>query len=348
MRAFGLAAMIAGTLSGQQAFTVPAGLAAKEGNAAVVHVSPFAYAQGRFQYTDAAQRGTARPNLNKLQLRRDGREPGNFPARTLMLAVVLAECDAASLTTTFAANYFGAPTTVFSRKQISLPDLSQAPAQPPAPWSLQLPFDLGFSYSGQKDLLWELQLDSNSATGAPYGLDAVEIVVPGAGSFFYNGLVNCTTPLGAFDIYALPPQTSQANLTTLAVYAERGPSAAAGVLAVGTSDPNLVGLFCAPLRTSAEALLPVTTNALGGIGSAAQPIANTFWFPGPMTLHLQFAALDPTQAPWPGIALSDAAAMTIVEWVPRYQVSRLSSTLAATAATGTRSSYHVPVAWFGY
>lgn len=348
LRALGCALASTVVLAAQTQFvTVPQDLDAREGNAVATFVHPFGYSQSRFQYTDGGQRGTARPGISKLELRRDGLAQGSFPSRTANLALVMAETDVGQLTTNFAANYSGAPTTVFLRKVINVPDLSAAPPTPPAPWTIAFPFDANWNYTGAKDLLWEIQVDANTGIGAPLALDAVQIVVPGEGSYSYDGLTSCTTASGSFTIYGIAPRTARDGTVTFATYAAQGPVSAPGVLALGLSDPNLVGVFCAPLRTSAEVLVPVATDATGSIGAPSAPLALGFPFPGPLTVFSQFAVADAVQSAVP-IALSDAVRSEIVAWVPDFKVSRLSSTLSANAPSGVRSSYQVLVARLVY
>jgi hypothetical protein len=326
-----------------QGFTVPLGLEAREGNGCSIWANPFAAPQGRFQYSDAALRGPARPGLQRLELRRDATQVGTFPARTARVGLLLAECDAAALTTAFAANYAGNASLVFSPKPVAIPDLSALPVGAPAAWSIAIPFDVPWSYSGTLDLIWEVQLDSNSQPGMPLALDSVEASAPGQGAFAYLGMQPCTSPNGPFNIYAQPPATSSAGVVRLACTALRGPSSAIGVLALGLSDPNLTGIFCAPMRTSADVLLPVLGDATGAFGTVQQPIGLVFPFSGPVSVYAQFAALDPTE-PIVGLDLSDAVRLQVLGWVPPFQTSRLSSTLSPNAPLGVRSDYHVLVA----
>ena len=139
-----------------------------------------------------------------------------------------------------------------------------------------------------------------------------------------------------------------AQLCTLSTYAIRGPSNAAGIFAIGIGDPNLAGILCAALRTTADVTVPVTTDALGGINSLATPLSVSFPLPGPLTLYTQFAALDTTQPKVP-VALSDATKLTCVPWVGPQVPSFLYSWSpigGASSPTGTRYSSYVPIIRF--
>lgn len=340
---------VCATLTAQtQTFTAPPGHANQEGESAVQYTLPFANAVARHQYVYGGLSGTPRPNLAKLEARRDGTALATCPARTAYVAVLLSHADLRAQTNVFANNYKGTPTVVFARKLVNLPDHTTPPAAPPAPWTLAIPFDTQFSFSGNDDLLVEFQLDSNSNAVHGYSLDAVDATPGGAGSFQYiDTLGSCTTPNGKFWIFGRTPVTAVTHAVTFQTYGVRAPGSAAGVLALGLKDPDLRGLLCAPLRTSAEITLPLTSDAAGNFGSAMAPITLQFPFPGPMTLYTQFAALDATQSGLP-IALSDAVRSTIVPFTPGIEVSHLYDWSSATAVSGTRGGLYVPVLRLSY
>src|SRR5688572_10895940 len=148
--------LLTAAVPAQATFTSPAGHASVEGESLSSATAPFAFLEARLQVADGGQRGTPRPGLRRLELRRDGTQPSSstFGARTAFVAVLLAHTDVTALSSTFANNYAGAPTQVFTRKQLNLPDHAAAPATPPAPWTVTIPFDVSFSYSGTLDLLW--------------------------------------------------------------------------------------------------------------------------------------------------------------------------------------------------
>jgi hypothetical protein len=196
-----------------------------------------------------------------------------------------------------------------------------------------------------RDLLFEFRVSGNTSTAA-YSLDTVDRTPAGGGTSAYLGRTSCATRNGQFDIYRRDPITDANGRVTLQTYAQGGPSSSAGVLAVGLSDPAIAGVLCAPLRTSAEIVLPIVTGAFGQVGGSAQPVELRFPFPGVTTsVFLQFAVLDPTQVGIP-LALSDATVNTCVEHGAPLTVRAVYALGDPVAATGLESTTNVPVVRF--
>jgi hypothetical protein len=340
----GLAAFSTPALA-QGFFTSPIGLAEHEGNG-ISAVNFGTYAGSRMQFLDGNQKGTARPNLKSIRLRRDSYQPPNTTAgaRTIDLGIVMAHTNQAAPSTTFATNYLNNQSTqVYTVKTTNLPDLTAQPVTP-APWSITLLFDAMFSYDGVNDLLWEVTGANNSAPSTYY-LDTAtngSIAGGGSGGFQYNGWTACIVPpnTAQFDIIASTFGTDAANLTSVRWYAQRGPVSSPGALGLGLNDPNLVGPFCAPLRVTPLIAIPVMTDASGNIGSSAAPILVSFPFPGSATfrLHAQFAAVD---VPNLRLYLSDATAHTLSAYSPptTRACTAIRNTTSATATTGSSSTF---------
>jgi|SoiMethySBSTD1v2_1073268.scaffolds.fasta_scaffold440049_2 hypothetical protein len=340
-----LAALLPCRAFAQRTETSPPGWGATESlTTPALSAHPFYAANARAQYVDDGLRGTPIAAISKVELRRDGTAPaGSYPARTTNLALLLAHASSAAVTTQFATNYAGVPTTVVARKKISLPDLS-APSGQPEPWSVAIPFDSGqgFSYDGNNALLVEFQCDGTAPADKEWPLDAVDTCDPGVGQVrLLDSFGYCLTRNGPFWLFVRPPLTSAANVVTLAVFARGAPSSAAGALGIGLTDPNLPGILCNNLRTSAEILLPVTSNATGEVGSPALPMTVPAPFVGEIAVCLQMVALDSFQAPRPNVALSDASQARLFAAGHAVAVQRVlassSSILPGSMPSGVRS-----------
>jgi len=330
----------------QNTFVSPVGTEVIEGNG-ISTVNFGSYAASRIQFLDGNQRGTPRPNIRAMSLRRDGGSATNTTSgpRTLTLGIVMAHTNQAAASTTFATNYLNsASTTVYTPKPTNLPDHRQQTSVP-APWTLRVPFDVMFNYNGTDDLLWETTGTGNTVTTG-YSLDTAtngSMAGGGTGGFYYNGLTGCIVPpnTAQFDIISQATTTSATSQVTIQWYALRGPVSSPAVLALGATDPNLVAPFlCAPLRTSAEILVPVSTDAMGNIASSAAPLRFTFPFPGsaPFTIYGQFAAVD---VPASRLYLSDATAHLVVPYTAPVTraLTRILNTTSATATTGSSSTF---------
>ena len=347
------ASLLGGAAAAQSYISVPPGYLAVEGAATSGAFTPFWDATSHAMWTYGGLRGNVYP-INRLDQRRDGgTAAGTYPARTLDLLVQMGDCDMTALSTTFAANYLVPPTVVFTKKSISLPDHSAAPATPPAPWDVTVPFDTNFVYLGVKDLAIEMTVDNNSNASTGYPIDCVSTVAPtpGLGSSSYiDTSGKCTTPNGAFDIYKQDPVTDSLQVCKISNYALRGPSSAAGVWALGLADPNLVGLLCKPLRTSVDLTIPVLTDAVGNIGSSAAPIAVSFPIEYGFSIYTQFAALDATQLGTP-IAVSDATKLNCVRYatsVPPSASFLYNYSGGSASTTGTRYANYIAITRLRY
>lgn len=344
-----LVLLVASASAQQQRFTAPAGFEQVEGPVAVQFLNPFSNAAARFQYVDAAQRGTPRPGIVSLELRRDGTQPTFSPARAVDVEWVMAETDATNLSTNFTTNYVpGTAVTVFTRKNLFLPDHSPLPPSVPAAFDVLVPFDAPFSYGGQKDLLWEVRIFANQATSQAFSLDAADSVVPGLGSYAYLGFQSCATSLGPYWIHAIAPQTDSLGIARISVWAEHAPPLAPTVLAIGLGDSGFADYLCAPLRSSADWIVPVASSATGSVGTAQAPIGLQVPISAPQDFYLQFASLDLLQAPNLLVALSDAALYSALPYMTEPRVYRLFALGSATASVGTLTDNFVPIARFTY
>lgn len=338
---------LAASLAAQRTVTIPRGFDNVESLSAPASTAhPFHAKFARYQLLDSSLVGTPILGIQKLELRRDGETAaGTFPARTTNLQLLIAHGNAATFSTQFAANYVGAPVKVVASKAFNFPDLSAA-GPSPAPFGISIPFDSGmkFDYDGSHELLIEFQCDTTTPDSKPWPLEAVDSSAPGVGQVgFFESFGYCTTANGPFLIFARPPETSSAGQVTITTYALGAPNLAAGALALGFSDPNLPNVFCARLRTSADLVVPVTASATGEMGTATTPLVLRGPYSADLTLYLQYVALDPLQAPLPGVALSDGAKARVVGPTRKVQLLRTSATSATLPPTALPSGQRSPL-----
>lgn len=337
--------LLAASLTSQTYFAAPPAFASTEGESAVSFNHPFTAAKARYQYCHGNLRGTAQPGIKSVAFRRDGVAPtsAEYEPRTATLAILLAHANFATLTTTYASNYLTPAVTVFTPKNVNLPDHSSKPTTAPAPWSITLPFDVQWSYNGTNDLLLELQVDAGSSIKG-YSLDSVDTRQAGLGTVTYlDPTQKCTTANGPYEFYAYAPLTNAANTVNLRVYGIGAPSSTPSALLVGLSDPNVIGAFCAPLRSSLELTVPLTSSSTGALGTSGAPLTYNFPTGMPFGLYLQFASL--TAIP-KAVHLSDAARVDIRLGNDGIAVKQVANRFDELAATGTLTSLFVPVVRF--
>lgn len=334
----------------QQTITIPPGRATTEGESEITPFIPWysMSGQGRYQWLSGENRGPAIAGIAKLEMRRDGKSgAGVYPARTTDLEVVMAHTNAAAPSTVFADNYKGkVSTVVLPRRTVDLPDHS-ANVGAPAPWTIVIPFDVPFSYNGTDDLLVEMSCLNTSPTGG-YSLDAEDgVPVRSAHADYIDPAGKCTTQQGSFEIFA--PMTNFGFVNgevKLGLFAMGAPAGEAGVLCLGLNDPNSTfdGRLCAPLRTSLDVTVPVTSaNTTGWIGSPMHPLVLSFPDPqATVRLRAQFAVLDVSrQAPMLPVALSDAVMWTVSS--KGVLLATVWNDVNATATSGQVVTRYVPV-----
>ncbi|MEZ5963728.1 MAG: hypothetical protein R3F56_07775 [Planctomycetota bacterium] len=344
-------------LAAQGRFTSPPGIG-NDGDSVVSSLQPFNTSSGgrRFQYVVDDVRSIPGPGgeaLSSVALRPDPAAPTSA-ARTANVTLVLDHADFAALSTTFATNYSGFEKT-HPLGVVNLPATVGG-----AGFLVTFPLPVVFAYFGANNvtqpnhtaLLVEFQT-SSVVGGTNYSLDCVDGTTSvSVGRSTYLGLQPCVVPpnVGGFDIIKHGPSTS-AGLTTLGQHALRGPANSFGVLAVGANDPDtdFNGRLCTPLRASLDLAVPVTSDALGAVGSFAAPYVLSFpdlTAGAGVTLFTQFAVFDAARAaPQLQVSLSDAVQFDVTG--PATVDRRLLySTSSASAPTGALIATFVPVMRF--
>lgn len=349
--------LVVARLSGQTPFTSPPGVGT-DGDSVVSSLQPFNTSSNgrRFQYVvDDVRRipGSGGESIEWLSLRPDPSAPVSA-ARTAVVTLVVDHADFTTLTSTFAANYSGYEKT-YTLGNVSLPATVGG-----AGFVVNFPLSAPFQYFGANNvtqpgrtaLLVEFQT-TGVVGGTNYSLDCVDgSTSPSVGTSSYLGLQPCVVPpnIGGFDIIKHGPSTSGGR-TSLGQHGLRGPANSFGILGVGLVDPNtdLNGTLCAPLRTSLDLQVSVTSDALGSVGSIAAPWTLTFPNLPPglnAEVYTQFVIFDPARsAPMAQVSLSDAVQFDVIAptTVDRRMIF---STTSAAAAVGTLTPSFVPVMRF--
>lgn len=334
-------------LVAQNQIVSPADYEIAEGNSSTG--IPFSYASSRVQQVDGNLIGTVMPLLQRIEFRRDGVVTGGVSPRTQDVTILIGTGDVNAFTATFATNWTSTPTTVYTRKPTSLPDLSTPPSLLPAPWAVSLPFDTPYTYLGQQALLWEIVGENASVLTPSYSMDWASAAATVNGPTTVALGTGCTTPNGTFSMSAAV--VSNAAGMNFNLGATAGPSLSPVLLLVGVSDPNL-GLpgLCANLRSDALLTLPFgATDALGALATASLTVANQLSLRG-QTFNMQLAAPDASQAGLP-IALSQGRACTTPNRLGAAapaNVRRTFNLTSHTAATGSAPSVSAAVTRYVY
>lgn len=210
----------------------------------------------------------AQLRIGALRLRRDAsQEGGQAYARRVVVEVLAGPADIDALSGEFSKNFTKAPTRVFSRKPLSLPDLRAVPQSLPG-FRLRIPLDRAYVHDGQSDLAIDLIVDSSTEQGE-YPLDMHGELTSVRATTTVLG-TGCKTSKGnfAFDMsYVSTGRNSQ-----LGVSAEGALPQSPIYLMLGAVDPDLsLPGLCAKLRTvSLINLFVGVTDADGKLGSEFQ------------------------------------------------------------------------------
>jgi hypothetical protein len=260
-------------------------------------------------------------------------------ARTLDAEVFVGNGDYATSTTTFATNYLAPPVNVITRKSINLPDLT-AFAGNPAPFTIVLPFDNPHVYTGSNDLVWEIVIWSNTASGA-YFTDAMNYT-----NFATTATVGvaCTATgqtnpmlMQAFP-RSVPGPTPMVDATWRIFY---GPVASTGIIFLGAAGTNLpIPGLCTNLYVDRffHTFVGPTTGA-SGVFNAGFLVPFDKGLIG-IVVHAQGFAVD-SGHPGLGLAATQGVSATIVDIPSVGPVRRIYG--GPTAPTGTTDTSLMPL-----
>ncbi len=344
MRLIPIVLALSSSLVAQNLYVQPPGYDAIEGNSSTG--IPFSYLSARVQQADSNRIGTVLPAISALAFRRDRSAGSTSTARTVDITVLMGKCDINTFTSTFANNWLGAPTTVYTTKPTNLPDISMAPPAPPAAFAVQIVSDVPFFYDGVDSLLWELQVD-NGVTGT-YSMDWVSAATTTNGATSTQLGTGCTTANGAMSLTTTFSATT--STLNLAFSTLRAPISAPLTLLFGLSDPsfNIPG-FCTLIHTDAIASTPL------GSASATGGLSQTLSFPWSSSLsgwsmYSQVLAPDASQPGFP-LAFSNGrqSPLPLTAGGPAPTgMRRTYSTASSSAATGVAPSTSAVVTQISY
>jgi hypothetical protein len=297
----------------------------------------------RHQQINVDLRGAAR-TFSALAFRRDGLAPANatLVARTLDLEVSCATGSYSGSGTSFATNYVSAPSVVFTRKLIGIPDFSALPDSLPAAWSIHLAFDFPHAYAGNADFLTELKVWSSSSPNGCLvdGVSARDTTLVGGFRSVGSG---CPTANGTMGVRGVIATNSAMASSSFDWSIARGPSSAAAGLLVGLGDPDVAVPGLCPTsggnRLRCDGSIASVIGLLDAGGSWTLPTFTVPWQPAFVgaALTAQAAAVDPTQQGL-GIAVSQGIVSIVPPGPVAPQVARIVATGpgASGAASGTR------------
>lgn len=296
-----------------QAFTSPAGYVSTEGSSNHDYIL-FRYSDLRWQQLDATSVGQAPTAIQRISWRRDGTSPADptWAARSIDMSVWLSNSvTPGAISENFDANYSGTPVQAFAARTVNLPDWTQPPAAPPAPFDFNLQLDAPWVYLGTEPFLWEVRTTTNTAA-ADYGNDFQTIT----GS---TGSSNTGTAIGTGCIAT--GQTTAMSLTATAknLFTRfrigygllRAPATTPAILFIDGVNSNLpIPGLCTNLIALPTLQLPMgVTDAAGALSSFSIENIPFQQSTVGVTLYSQALAIDAGQTGLP-IALSNGRSNT--------------------------------------
>ncbi len=304
------AALVVASATGQE-FRVysPPGADHEFGNSwSAVMFGTVAGHQSRVQQADANFIGQLLPTVSAIAWRREDGPLASAVARTIDLEVQMAHTDFATFSNDFAANALDAPTVVFPRTVINVPDWTSTPAL--LEYDLVVPFQQPWSYNEQDALVWDVIVHGSSG-GGTYANDWFG--VPASmdyGSTLLDLGPGCATSNGAFTMFG--QFRSDGSGLELGFGVSGAPSQAGVVVMLGSVwfDAIPVPGLCAPLGADGFLSLPIGNSTSGGVVSEVVfPVA---WSAGAASLPFttQALALDGSQLGI-GVALSNSALVNL-------------------------------------
>jgi len=345
------AVLFAAALPAQTWYVTPLGAEFFEGNSSSGISFGFnnVNTQSRIQNIDINMVGRSAPILiRRIAWRRNNAANATATARTADVTLIMSHGDFNAMTSTFASNYKDAPVTVFTRKNVNVPDWTQAPAQAPAEFDFSLPFDTPFIYNRQDGLLWEIVVE-NLSNPASHSMDFTRAVLHAYGDYPDQLAAGCATAAG--------PMTHAACLRVNASRLEMGfkvfaaPPGASALALIGASDPNLsVPGLCAPLRTNFLAVVPIGTADATGLVPLSLPLSAA-WTPlfAGARFYTQVLAPDASQPGFP-VALSNAlrCPVPLGTSVNPVNIKRSYSTSNAFAVSGSTPEISAVITRFSF
>lgn len=168
----GLLAITAASLAAQTTTVTPPGLATREGLTGTT-VQPFSFGVGRTQlhyYGDLVGIPNA-AQIQRIGFRQDGNPSSNAAesARIIQLEVLMASTtrSGTGVTTNYANNYDGTPTTVFATRLFNLPSRPIQSTQPTTEVTY-VPLDNPFQFDSSRNLIVDFIITANNNNNASF------------------------------------------------------------------------------------------------------------------------------------------------------------------------------------
>ena len=142
--------------------------------------------------------------------------------------------------------------TGMATRRVVFPDMRKRPAQGPAPWSLKLPLDQPYIYSGKFSLFVQLNNFGNTKTAA-YPVDAQNGIAWATGRPIGTG---CYLGAGKFTMHSqIVVDRAPSSLFYVTAFPDTGSLTFASL---GITNPDLwVSSFCGKMLSSAEVVVPL-------------------------------------------------------------------------------------------
>lgn len=276
-------------------------------------------------------------SIKGLSFRRDAIWSSAARKKRLSLTVWLGQGSFSNVSKTFAKNYdTSGPSNVLPLSTVQLPQLPFKPANPPAPFTVHVPFQKPYVYAGKRALVWDMIGSATLSQGwSPYPLDADKADGPRRGVYVELGT-------GCMTAGHRSPMLAVAYFTTLRnpdrkryiCHTQFATKNAPAMMFIGLTNPNVPFPICnKTLYTDASlASIPLRSDWMGTF----QWQIDTPWHPqwAGRRFYTQTATADPTKFPMP-IAVSNGA-MSIVPTlgVNQGKTARVLSYLSGGSATG--------------
>ncbi len=293
---------------------------------------PLNYQVGRYQQVHGDLKGTPRV-LQGMSLRKSSSTQSSMTARTISVTILLCDGNYATVSGTFASNYAGTPVTVKPKGTVNCPDWTFSQGTP-EPWSVVIPFTTPFVYTGVNDLLWEFQVDSNTATSGYYA-DAASASDTLNASYVQLGTgckagTNTQPMTQSMRIYTTAT-TKLLNFTGSVSYVP--PSVPAAILASPVNPNATIPGLCEKVFVISFWSFPATSTTRGTISI---PLVSTTHDPNwaGLKLYTQTFVPDASQTGIP-LALSNGTEATLPGFASTFDLARIYYNGSTSATTGS-------------
>jgi hypothetical protein len=316
--------------------TTPVGYNTVEGNAVFFHFT----GSRLFQSIDASQ-ATTPATFTRFALRRDGASAASasYAARTVDYEVTLGPGNIGQISGDLTQNLAGS-TVVHALRNVSMPDWTNPPVTPPAPFDFAVMLDAPYTHGGGP-LMWMVRYANSSVTTQTV-IDRQFNQHLSASGALLTGSVGCiatgrTVAFGHTTAMRNGSASAGALGMHLQVTTTNAPSSAPVMLSIDTVDSNLTLPFlCTTLRALPTVLLTLGTSS--ATGTLPVQHLNFGYVPSAIgaSLVTQLISIDPGQpAPFLPIALSTGRSTTMPAdpAAPSSAAAYAFSTLPATTGT---------------